>query len=115
MQDKSSNSKPKAPCSKFSGSKFSGSKFPDAIEASHPLAHLSADEFAALGGGKTVFIRTISAGELATFIPEAKSMPAEVQFQMIMGANGEAVLITDSQNALTEWLQNNEVNQVLVH
>lgn len=105
MQAKSSNSKPKLPCSKF----------PDAIEASHPLAHLSADEFAALGGGQTVFIRTISAGDLATFIPEAKTMPAQVQFQLIMGADGEAVLITDSQNALREWLQNNEVNQVLVH
>ena len=105
MQSKSTDTKQKSSCSKF----------PDALEVSHPLAHLSADEFAALGGGKTVFIRSISAGDLAAFIPEAKTMPPAVQFQLIMGANGEAVLITDSQMALNEWLQNNEVNQVLVH
>ena len=81
----------------------------------HPLRYLSADEFAALGGDNTVFVRTISAKQLAEFLPEAKSMPDDVQFQLIMGADGAPILITDSQTALADWFENNDFSQVQRH
>lgn len=81
----------------------------------HPLRNLSAEEFAVLGGDKTVFIRSISVKELASFLPEASNMPDDVQFQMIMGANGVPILITDSTAAISDWFEHNEVRQVFRH
>ncbi len=81
----------------------------------HPLRNLSEDEFAALGGENMVFVRSISARELALFLPEAKSMPGDVQFQMIMAANGAPVLVSDSQTALLDWFEQNDFDQVQRH
>ncbi len=84
-------------------------------DKTHPLRNLSQDEFAALGGENTVFVRSISARELAAFLPEAKSMPGDVQFQMIMAANGSPILISDSQSALLEWFAQNDFDRVQLH
>jgi len=81
----------------------------------HPLRNLSEDEFAALGGKNMVFVRSISARELALFLPEAKSMPGDVQFQMIMAANGSPILVSDNQSALLDWFEQNDFDQVQRH
>ncbi len=79
------------------------------------LRNLSADEFAALGGEDTVFVRSITARELARFLPEAKTMPGDLKFQMVMAANGSPILVTDSQVALSDWFEQNDFDQVQRH
>lgn len=81
----------------------------------HPLRALSEIEFAALGGNKTVFVRTISAKDLADFVPEASAMPEDVQFQLIMAADGAPLLVADNFRAVSDWLSENEVVQVYRH
>ncbi len=84
-------------------------------ELAHPLKKLSDVEFAALGGDKMVFVRSISARQLARFLPEAASMPADVLFQMIMAADGAPVLIADNPGAVSDWLDENPVSLVQLH
>ncbi len=83
--------------------------------SAHPLRQLSAEEFAALGGDRIVFVRSISARELTDFVPEAKTMPADLQFQLVMGADGVPILITDSSSTLSDWLETNDVECVQRH
>lgn len=105
MQDKPSSTDPQTP----------GVQLPANGENFHPLRSLSAEEFAALGGENTVFVRSITARELAEFLPEAEAMPGDVQFQLIMAANGAPILVTDSATALSDWFDQNEFNQVQRH
>ena len=84
-------------------------------DIAHPLKSLSEPEFAALGGDKTVFVRTISAGELARFLPQAQVMPEDARFELIMAADGVPLLVSDDKEAVAAWLAENEVIQVLRH
>ena len=63
----------------------------------NPLRSLNEDEFCDLGLEQVGYVRSISARDLAQFVAEAKSMPGEVQFQMIVGANGIPLLIADNE------------------
>ncbi len=81
----------------------------------HPLRSISEEDFVDLGVGHVVFVRSISAGNLKTFVPEAQSMPADVQFQMIVAANGAPVLIADNREAIEDWFEQNSVRSVLRH
>ncbi len=74
----------------------------------HPLRHLSAAEFAALGAGEVVFVRSITARDLSRFLPEAATMPAELHFLMVMGADGTLELVADRQEAVDQWFADNE-------
>jgi len=84
-------------------------------ELAHPLKKLSEVEFAALGGNRMVFVRSISAKQLALFLPEAANMPEDVLFQMIMAADGAPMLIADNTGAVSDWLAENPVSLVQRH
>jgi len=84
-------------------------------EIVHPLKKLSEVEFAALGGDKMVFVRSISAKQLSRFLPEAANMPEEILFQMIMAADGAPMLIADNSGAVSDWLAENPVSLVQRH
>lgn len=88
---------------------------PEKASHTHPLKALSALEFAALGADRMVFVRTISADLLASFVPEASSMPEDMIFQLIMGADGSPLLVADNSQAVSDWLSEAEVVQVLRH
>ena len=81
----------------------------------HPLKALSAPEFAALGGDRTVFVRSIRAGLLARFVPEAKNMPEDMVFQLVMGADGSPLLVADNEQAVKDWLSEADVVRVPRH
>jgi hypothetical protein len=81
----------------------------------HPLKAMSAPDFAALGGNQTVFVRSISAGQLSAFIPEANTMPEDAIFQLIMAADGAPMLVADNPDAVADWLAENDVIQVMRH
>lgn len=84
-------------------------------DQTNPLRHLSEEDFATLGVGSVVFVRTISAADLKDFVPEAASMPDDIQFQMIVGADGTPVLITDNGEAMDDWFDQNQVELLPRH
>ena len=81
----------------------------------HPLRSINEKDFIELGVGHVVFVRSISVRELRTFVPEAQAMPDDLQFQMIVGANGTPVLIADNIEAIDDWFEQNSVRTVLRH
>lgn len=76
---------------------------------------MSAQEFAALGADSIVFRRPITGAELAAFVPQARIAPDDAVFSMIMAADGAPVLVTDNDEAIAEWLDENEVTLVTRH
>lgn len=81
----------------------------------NPLRKISEEDFANLGVGSVVFVRSISVADLKDFVPEAASMPDDIQFQMIIGADGTPVLITDNAQAMDDWFNQNEVELLPRH
>jgi len=79
------------------------------------LRAISEEDFANLGMGRVVYVRSISARALKEFLPEADSMPGDVQFQMIVGADGAPIVITDSQEAIDDWFAQNNVESLPRH
>lgn len=81
----------------------------------HPLKLLSERQFAALGGDHVVFVRTISAGDLAALVPEAAHMPEETEFHLVMAANGAPMMVSDNEQSLNEWISEQSVEVALRH
>lgn len=80
-----------------------------------PLSAMSEEEFAALGAEGVVFARPISGIELARFIPEARNVPEDAVFQMVMSADGSPVLVTDNKDTVFDWLEDSDVTLVQRH
>lgn len=81
----------------------------------HPLKRLDEDQFAALGGQHVVFVRRISAGDLTALIPEAGNMPEDAEMHLVMAANGHPLMVSDSSEALNEWIAEQQVEVAAVH
>lgn len=83
--------------------------------ACNPLKHLSAEEFAALGGQSIVFAHQIDAADLLQMLPETEIDPEAGALQLLMSADGTPILVTDSKDALDAWIEDKPVQEVLVH
>lgn len=81
----------------------------------HPLKGLSTAEFAALGVHQIVFERQIDAAKLAQMLPTAEIESDADIFYLIVSADGSPVLVTDSRDAVENWLADADVNLVAVH
>jgi hypothetical protein len=79
------------------------------------LKGMNEEEFAALGAGSVVFLRPITGAELTRFIPEARMAPEDAVFSLVMSADGAPVLVTDGEEAVSDWLENHEVTLVQRH
>lgn len=82
---------------------------------SDAMKDMSDKEFAALGAEKIVFKRRISAEALSKFVPQAVDMPQDLKFLLLMSADGSPVLVTDSDEAIANWLEEHDVALVERH
>jgi hypothetical protein len=87
---------------------------PPALPAD-PMKSLTAEEFAALGGEHVVFVRDISGQGLAAFVPQATFVPEDGKFMLVMSADGSPLLVTDTRDAVNEWIDNHSVEVVTRH
>lgn len=93
---------------------FRTETFP-APHLSDTLKQMTEEEFAALGAETIAFRRAISAGDLSGFVPQAADMPDNMQFQMLMSADGSPILISDNDEAVADWLEEHEIALVERH
>jgi len=82
---------------------------------SDTLRLMSDEEFAALGAETIVFARPISVADLAQFVPQAKIAPVDAMLQMVVAADGAPVLVTDNDEAISDWLEDHSVTLVQRH
>ena len=80
----------------------------------HPLKDLTQAQFAALGGNAVAYLRPIGGDVLSTMIPDAQ-FDAEETYQLLMSADGTPLLVTDTQDAVNDWLGDKNLGLATLH
>jgi len=92
---------------------------PEVTSPDHPLRHLTAAQFAALGGNAVVYIRAIRGNRLAEFVDDfaddVEQGSADEEFHLVVSADGSPLLVAESQEAVAEWLLDKNLGIVSLH
>ena len=81
----------------------------------NPLRHLTAAQFMALGGTAVVYIRPITGKKLSEFMVDVADEAAEEEFQLVVSADGQPLLVADTPEAVNEWLSDKNLGIVALH
>ena len=82
--------------------------------AIHPLKELTRAQFAALGGNAVAYMRPVSGDVLSAMIADAE-FDAQETYQLLMSADGTPLLVTDTEDAVTDWLGDNNLGLATLH
>lgn len=80
----------------------------------HPLKGLTMAQFAALGGDAVAYLRPVSGAMLGEMIIDAE-FDAATQYQLLMSADGTPLLVTDTEDAVSDWLGENNLGLATLH
>ncbi|HEV7292771.1 DUF1150 family protein [Devosia sp. RR2S18] len=80
----------------------------------HPLKSLTRAQFAALGGDAVAYVRPVSGAILADMITNAEFDHATF-YQLVMSADGTPLLVTDTEDAVVDWLGDKNLGLATVH
>jgi hypothetical protein len=80
----------------------------------HPLKLLTRAQFAALGGDAVAYMRPVSGAVLATMIHDAE-FEAGMDYQLVMSADGTPLLVTDTEEAVFDWLGDKNLGLATLH
>jgi hypothetical protein len=80
----------------------------------HPLKTLTQAQFAALGGNAVAYVRPIMGDVLSAMITDAQFDEDEV-YQLVMSADGTPLLVTDTADAVAEWLGDKNLGLATLH
>lgn len=80
----------------------------------HPLRGLTPAQFMALGGDAVVYVRPVNGQTLSSMISDAEFDHNEL-YQLVMSADGTPLLVTDTEDAVTEWLGDKNLGLATVH
>ena len=87
---------------------------PNSDAALHPLKGLTRAQFAALGGDAVAYVRPVSGAILGAMITDAH-FNAEEFYQLVMSADGKPLLVTDTADAVSEWLVDQNLGLATLH
>lgn len=79
----------------------------------NPLRHLTPAQFMALGGTAVIYVRSITGSQLSSFMTE--DFEDEALFQLVVSADGQPLLVADSEEAVAEWLADKNLGIVTLH
>ena len=80
----------------------------------HPLKSLTRAQFAALGGDAVAYVRPVRGAVLSMMIQEAE-FEATTEYQLVMSADGTPLLVTDTEDAVAEWLGDKNLGLATLH
>lgn len=80
----------------------------------HPLKLLTTEQFAALGGDAVVYVKPVLGAILTGFIADAEFNDDE-QYHLLMSADGTPLLVTDTEDAVVEWLGDKNLGLATLH
>jgi hypothetical protein len=80
----------------------------------HPLKSLTRAQFAALGGDAVVYVRPVHGAVLSMMIQDAE-FDAATEYQLVMSADGTPLLVTDTEDAVVEWLGDRNLGLATLH
>lgn len=80
----------------------------------NPLKSLTSAQFAALGGNAVAYMRPIGGDALSAMITDAEFDADEV-YQLLMAADGTPLLVTDTADAVSDWLGDRNLGLATLH
>lgn len=80
----------------------------------HPLKRLTRAQFAALGGDAVAYVKPVSGAVLSTMIYDAE-FEAGMDYQLVMSADGTPLLVTDTEDAVADWLGDKNLGLATLH
>ena len=80
----------------------------------HPLKSLTREQFAALGGDAVAYVRPVVGFLLAAIIEDTDFEPNEI-YQLVMSADGTPLLVTDTAEAVNDWLGDKNLGVATLH
>jgi len=80
----------------------------------NPLRNLSAEQFQALGGNAVVYVKHVRGDALGNVLP-GSDFSDEEDYHLVVSADGQPLMIGDSEEAVAEWLQNQPFGIVTLH
>jgi hypothetical protein len=80
----------------------------------NPLRNLTPDQFQALGGNAVVYVKHVKGDALGNVLPGADFVDDE-DYHLVVSADGQPLMIGDSEEAVAEWLQNQPFGIVTLH
>ena len=84
----------------------------DHVIADHDQRRLLA--VAALGGDVVAYLRPVTGAVLGTLITDAE-FEASAEYQLLMSADGTPLLVTDTADAVSEWLGETNLGLATLH
>jgi hypothetical protein len=91
---------------------------PEQTSFDNPLRHLTPAQFMALGGNAVVYVRSIKGKQLSQMmsqIEDGGEDDAEVDYQIVVSAEGQPLLVADSEEAVADWLSDKNLGVVTLH
>ena len=80
----------------------------------NPLRNLTPDQFQALGGNAVVYVKHVKGDALGDVLPGSDFADDE-DYHLVVSADGQPLMIGDSEEAVAEWLQNQPFGIVTLH
>ncbi|MGB3335648.1 MAG: DUF1150 family protein [Devosia sp.] len=80
----------------------------------HPLKSLTRAQFAALGGDAVAYVKPVSGAILSTMIHDAE-FEATTEYHLLMSADGTPLLVTDTEDAVVDWLGDKNLGLATLH
>jgi hypothetical protein len=80
----------------------------------HPLKSLTRAQFAALGGDAVAYVRPVSGVVLSAMIADTPFEP-DADYQLVMSADGTPLLVTDTEEAVLDWLGDRNLGLATLH
>ena len=87
---------------------------PEQTITDNPLRNLTAAEFMALGENAVVYVRQVDGKTLSSIGGEGE-FSTEDEFQIVVSADGSPLLVTDSEEAVEDWLAERNFGVVTLH
>jgi len=91
---------------------------PEQTSFDNPLRHLTPAEFMALGGNAVVYVKSIKGARLSEMMSEIEDGgedDAEMDYQIVVSADGQPLLVADSEEAVADWLSDKNFGIVALH
>ena len=76
---------------------------------------MSAESFAALGGGRIAYVRPLNPDEAKGLFPQMPQVVPELELWALLGADGTPIMLADSREAVELNAQENDLESVSRH
>jgi hypothetical protein len=82
--------------------------------ADNPLRNLTEAQFMALGGNAVVYVKHVKGTDMGPILPGAE-FDESSDFHIVVSADGQPLMVGDSEDAVADWLADKSFGIVTLH